>query len=63
MALVALALIFFIIPLLILWFIVAFMAIYDWKSLKVDKRMKQHAEMIGKEVAANLSQNDKNKLV
>ena len=59
MALVALALVFFIVPPLILWLIASFMAIYHWKSLKMDKRMKQHAEMIGKEIATNLPRNDK----
>jgi amino acid transporter len=59
MALVGLALFLFIAPPLILWLIAAYMAIYHWKSLKMDKRMKQHAEMIGQQIAANLPRNDK----
>jgi uncharacterized membrane protein len=59
MALIGLALVFFIAPPLILWLIAAIMAIHHWKGQMVDKRMKQHAEMVGKEVAANLSRNDK----
>jgi len=59
MALIGFFLIFFVFPTLILWFIAALMAIYHWKSMKTDKLMKRHAEMIGKEMAANLPRSDK----
>ncbi len=43
----------------ILWIIAIVMAMRHCKNQEADKRMKQHAEMVGKEVAANMSRNDK----
>jgi Sec-independent protein secretion pathway component TatC len=59
MAAIGFGLVFFIVPPLILWFIAAIMAIRHCKRQDMQVQMKKHAELVGKEVAANLSRNDK----
>jgi uncharacterized membrane protein len=43
----------------ILWFIALFMAVQHYKRQNMEAQMKKHAEMVCKEVAANLARNDK----
>jgi len=57
MALFGLALVMFIAPPLILWAVSAIMAIRHWKRGEQDAQMRRHAEMVGQQVAANLSRN------
>jgi hypothetical protein len=57
--LIGFAFVFFIIPPLILWLIAAVMAIRHCKRQDMEVQMKKHAEMVGKQVAANLPRNDK----
>ena len=55
MAVIALFLVFFIAPPLIIWAIASLMAIYHWKSKRVAKMLDQHADRNGRSVAVNLA--------
>jgi hypothetical protein len=59
MAVIGFGFVFFIFPPLILWLIAAIMAIRHCKRQDMEVQMKKHAEMVGKQVAANLPRNDK----
>lgn len=59
MAAIGFGFVFFIFPPLVLWLIAAIMAIRHCKHQEMEARLKSHAELVGKEVAANLSRSDK----
>jgi hypothetical protein len=56
MAFLGLIFILFIVPPLFMWLIAVCMAVYHWKQQRLTRLMNDHAEAVGRSVAANLNQ-------
>jgi uncharacterized membrane protein len=54
MALLGFALIFFVVPFLLLWAIAIVMAVHDYKKVQQVKMLDEHAKKVGQAVAANM---------